>query len=47
VIKRGDVFLKQIPLSDLGVGTKEVGQMEIKVLPGKEIGKFIVTLKYK
>ena len=33
-------------LSMLGVGTKVTGQMEMKVVPGKEFGKFIVTLKY-
>ena len=33
-------------LSDLGVGTEVLGQLEIKVLPGKEFGKFIVTLRY-
>jgi len=46
-MKRGDIFLKQIPLSDLGVGIKEVGQMEIKVLTEKESYKSIVTLNYK
>ena len=33
-------------LSDLGVGTEVLGRMEIKVLPGKDSGKFIVTLRY-
>ncbi|MGQ9619412.1 MAG: discoidin domain-containing protein [Bacteroidales bacterium] len=33
-------------LSSLGVGTKVTGQMEMKVLPGKESGKFVVILKY-
>jgi len=33
-------------LSDLGVGTDVLGQLEIKVLPGKESGKFIVTFSY-
>ncbi len=33
-------------LSDLGVGTEVLGQLEIKVLPGKDSGKFIVTLRY-
>jgi hypothetical protein len=33
-------------LSYLGVGTKVTGQMEIKVLPGKENGKLIVILNY-
>jgi xylan 1,4-beta-xylosidase len=33
-------------LSDLGTGLEVLGQMEMKVIPGKENGKFIVTLKY-
>jgi hypothetical protein len=33
-------------LSKLGVGTKVTGQMEMKVIPGKEFGKFVVILKY-
>ena len=33
-------------LSDLGVGTEVLGQLEIKVLPGEDSGKFIVILKY-
>jgi hypothetical protein len=33
-------------LSDLGVGTEICGKLEMKVLPGKENGKFIVTLIY-
>jgi xylan 1,4-beta-xylosidase len=33
-------------LSKLGVGTKVTGQMEMKVIPGKENGKFVVTLNY-
>jgi hypothetical protein len=33
-------------LSDLGTGTRVLGQLEIKVLPGKDSGKFIVTLNY-
>jgi xylan 1,4-beta-xylosidase len=33
-------------LSPLGIGTKVTGQMEMKVVPGKENGKFVVTLKY-
>jgi len=33
-------------LSFLGVGTKVTGQMEMKVLPGKENGKLIVILNY-
>lgn len=34
-------------LSDLGVGTKVTGQMELKVIPGKENGKIVVTLNYR
>jgi xylan 1,4-beta-xylosidase len=33
-------------VSDLGTGTEVLGKMEIKVIPGKESGKFIVTLRY-
>ena len=33
-------------LSNLGEGLKVLGQMEMKVVPGKESGKFIVILKY-
>lgn len=33
-------------LSDLGIGTKVTGQMEMKVVPGKENGKLIVILRY-
>ena len=33
-------------ISDLGVGTKVLGQLDIKVIPGKESGKFVVTLNY-
>jgi hypothetical protein len=33
-------------LSDLGVGTEVLGQLEIEVLAGKHSGKFVVTLKY-
>ena len=33
-------------LSDLGVGTKVLGQMEMTVIPGEESGKIIVTLRY-
>jgi hypothetical protein len=32
-------------LSDLGIGTKVLGKLEIKVLPGKDSGKFVVTLR--
>jgi len=33
-------------LSNLGTGTKVRGQMELKVVPGKESGKIIVTFNY-
>ena len=33
-------------LSDLGAGTKILGKLEIRVLPGRDSGKFIVTLRY-
>ncbi len=33
-------------LSLLGVGLKVLGQMEMKVIPGKESGKFVVILNY-
>jgi hypothetical protein len=33
-------------LSSLGKGLEVLGQMEMKVLTGKESGKFVVTLKY-
>jgi len=33
-------------LSNLGVGLKILGQMEMEVIPGKQSGKFIVTLRY-
>jgi xylan 1,4-beta-xylosidase len=33
-------------LSDLGTGTEVLGRLEIKVLPGKDSGKFVVTLSY-
>ena len=33
-------------LSSLGEGLKVLGQMEMKVVPGKEYGKFIVMLNY-
>ena len=33
-------------ISDLGVGTKVLGELDIKVIPGKESGKIVVTLKY-
>ncbi|MGB8491555.1 MAG: hypothetical protein WCE64_10920, partial [Bacteroidales bacterium] len=46
LIGTGDKATVTDTLSVLGVGTKVTGQMEMKVIPGKESGKFIVTLKY-
>jgi xylan 1,4-beta-xylosidase len=42
----GDQATVTDTLSKLGVGTKVTGQMEMKVVPGKENGKFIVILRY-
>jgi len=36
-----------VTVSDLGTGTEIRGKMDIKVLPGKESGKFVVTLRYE
>ena len=33
-------------LSKLGTGTEVLGQMEMKVIPGKESGKFVIITKY-
>jgi len=33
-------------LSYLGKGLEVLGQMEMKIIPGKESGKFVVTLRY-
>jgi len=33
-------------LSYLGKGLEVLGQIEMKIIPGKESGKFVVTLKY-
>ncbi len=46
VIGEGDQPTVNEVISDLGAGTKISGKMEIRVLPGKENGKIIVTLKY-
>jgi len=37
---------KSDTLSSLGKGLEVLGQMEMKVLTGKETGKFVVTLRY-
>ncbi|MBN2863908.1 MAG: family 43 glycosylhydrolase [Bacteroidales bacterium] len=46
LIGSGDQPTVTATLSNLGVGTKVTGQMEMKVLPGKENGKFVVILRY-
>lgn len=46
VIGLGDEPTVSEKLSDLGVGTEVLGRLDIKVIPGKENGKFIVTLRY-
>jgi xylan 1,4-beta-xylosidase len=46
VIGSGDQATITETFSDLGVGTKVLGKLEIKVIPGKNSGKFIVTLRY-
>jgi xylan 1,4-beta-xylosidase len=47
LIGSGDQATVTDTLSYLGVGTKVTGQMEMKIIPGKEYGKFVVELKYK
>ena len=46
VIGSGDQPSLSEKLSDLGVGTKVLGELGFKIIPGKESGKFIVTLSY-
>jgi hypothetical protein len=46
VIGSEDQVTKTDTLSPLGEGLKVLGQMEMKVIPGKEFGKFVVTLRY-
>jgi hypothetical protein len=46
LIGSGDQATVTDTLSKLGVGTKVTGQMEMKVVPGKESGKFVVILRY-
>ena len=46
LIGSGDKPSLSEKLSDLGVGTKVLGELEFKVIPGKESGKLIVTTKY-
>ena len=46
LIGSGDQATITETLSDLGVGTEVLGQLELKVLPGKDSGKLIVTFRY-
>jgi hypothetical protein len=46
LIGSGDQPAVTATLSSLGTGTKVTGQMEMKVVPGRESGKFIVILRY-
>ena len=46
LIGSGDQPTVTDTLSFLGVGTKVTGQMEMKVIPGKESGKFVVIFNY-
>ena len=46
LIGTGDQATITDTLSHLGEGLKVLGQMEMKVIPGKESGKFVVTLRY-
>ena len=46
VIGSGDQPTISEKLSDLGVGTKVLGELDIQVIPGKDSGKFVVILNY-
>jgi xylan 1,4-beta-xylosidase len=46
IIGSGDQPTISEKLSDLGAGTEVLGQLDIKVIPGKESGKLVVTLRY-
>jgi xylan 1,4-beta-xylosidase len=46
LIGTGDKATITDTLSNLGEGLEVLGQMEMKVIPGKESGKFVVTLRY-
>ena len=46
LIGSGDQPTVTDTLTKLGVGTKVLGQMEMKVIPGKESGKFVVIMNY-
>jgi hypothetical protein len=47
LIGSGDQATISETISDLGTGTEISGKLVIRVLPGKESGKFIVNLLYK
>lgn len=46
LIGTGDQATITDTLSPLGEGLKVLGEMEMKVIPGKEFGKFVVTFRY-
>jgi hypothetical protein len=46
LIGSGDTPTLTATLSKLGVGTKVTGQIEMKVIPGKERGKIVVLFNY-
>ena len=46
LIGTGDQATLSDTLSYLGEGLKVLGQMEMKVIPGKEFGKFVVIMNY-
>jgi xylan 1,4-beta-xylosidase len=47
VIGSKDKVTKTEALAHLGTGTKVLGEMEMKIVPGKEFGKFVVITNYK
>jgi hypothetical protein len=47
VIGSKDKVTKTEALAHLGTGTKVLGEMEMKIVPGKEFGKFVVMTNYK
>ena len=46
LIGSGDEPTVTAMLSELGVGTEVTGKMELKVIPGRQSGKIIVTFNY-
>jgi len=46
VIGSGDKPTVTAVLSSLGTGTKVLGKMELKVVPGPQSGKIVVTFNY-